>query len=544
MMPWPIASDTGFIAFFALLGVVVIAVVTMLGVRSAVRKRTALQTEVESLRRRVGRGSAVQVLLDEHEIKQACLKLREGAAEIRGSWCSRYKRDEIVAYFQQEHSDLMTNRDLIVHRTVNPNVVGEAWDEFYDLWSRSDAKARWKIKLNSTISDAELLHVRYADGRSPVGVMVINEVRETAIASDPAVGLIFDPSEERWLRHGVNFIERWLEQISNDPKSKPLTRHYTRTWGGSVPRAYDRSVWKNPDLPEFFKGYLREEQRMLIDLVDRCANESANRVTLVEVGCGTARAMIRCATPDLVNKMQYIIGFDASAGMLKEAENNLREAIAEHEGADELEILHRVRFTLLDALAMNLHFSEGSLLSPQGSHFPGIGLKWAPEGDVETYEVDQMAYFDSRKVFCCMLNTLGVFSDEQRLVVLENMVRAMREGDYLALSLLDGDIFSDGARLFYSSIRDVTQATDEQEKYEDNIAVFRTTGDPPYWSRWLFDAPNPGRAVPEAVTVEGLLHALKASFGDEASLVTEVHPIEILGDGETVGHFVVIRRER
>lgn len=545
-----VVGDIVYSAFFSLLGLIFVALllggvlllhrrrVQTLEARIAALKLEAnpTQTELEQLRLQGERESSVQVVLDDTEIKQACADLRVGATEIHGSWCSRYQRDEIVNYFRQEHQALMDNKNLEIHRIINPNVVGEALDEFYDLWSRSTAQDRWKIKLNPTLVDAELMFVRYAE-KPPVGVIVVNEVRDSTTAPDPAVGLIFDPQRERWLKHGVNFVERWLDQISNDPKSEALTKEHVKTWDGSVPAAYDRIVWKNPDLPEFFKDYVYEEQQQLNSLLGRCAEEESDRrLTVVEVGCGTARALIGCVTPALVGRMQFLIGFDSSPGMIREAKNNLREARAEHEKEEkQLETLHRVRFTTLDGLTMNRHFENGALVSPEVRNFPGSGLAWAPDGGVDAH-----AYYESRKVFCCMLNTLGVFSDDTRLFMLQNMARALGSGDYLALSLLSGEIFNWGAKLFYPRIREVTRAREGDEYFDDKLATFKTTTNPVYWSRWLYEEPN--GHVEDEVTIRGMLQGLEALLAPEVRLSHEVRPILGSDEGQ-VGNFVIIKRE-
>jgi SAM-dependent methyltransferase len=527
-----LSADSGYLAFFTLLALIVLAAAVVVAILWKRGKIPRLSLPGES------REGAVEVVVDDSKIKQACADLRVGAAEIWGSWCSRYNQTEIINYFRQEHDALIANPDLVIKRVINPKVVGEALDEFYDLWSRSPAQPRWIIKLNSTLVDAELMYVRYADTRSPVGVMVINEVSDEEAAPDPAMALVFRPETDRWMKHGVNLIERWLRHlIFNDPNSKSLTKDHVLTWDSDVAQVYDSAVRMNPDLPHFFREYVREEQKHLNALVHQCAEaEPTKKLTVVEVGCGTAQALIRCATADLVGRVQYLLGFDSSSGMVNEAEANLREALAEHEWKNEKEMLDRARFTTLDALAMNLHFQNGSLLSPAERSFPGQGLAWQPDRGVDSY-----AYFDSRKIFCCMLNTLGVFTDETRLVVLENMARALGKGDYIAISVLDGEIFGWAAPALYSQIRDITRASIDEEYYDEKEATFSTTTRPAYWSRWLFN----GRSehVPYEHTIRGLVQALKKNLADEMTLSAEVRPITPSDDDQRVGNFIVIKRE-
>src|SRR5262249_11211051 len=151
------------------------------------------------------------------------------------------------------HAALLDNPHLKIHRIINPTAVGEAFDDFHAIWSRSRAQSRWDVKVNPNVTDIELMHVRYPSGRPRVGAIVVNQFSERTKAPDPALALIFDPSHNQWLQQAVSWVERWFIEMFESSASKPLTRDYVRTWDETVARVYDRLVWQNTRLPEFFK---------------------------------------------------------------------------------------------------------------------------------------------------------------------------------------------------------------------------------------------------------------------------------------------------
>lgn len=474
------------------------------------------------------------ILLTAKQIKDGCAALRDGATEINGIWCSRYDTAEIVAYFRQEHQALIDNEELRVRRVINPNAVGDAWEEFRDLWSRSPVQSRWEVRTNESLSDTELMYVRYPAGKE-VGVLQINEL---GVKPDPAICFIFDPREHQWLKNGVNFIDRWFTNIFESDASVPLQPAHVRTWGPPVPEKWDATIRDNPDLPSYFRAFLRQEDTHLSDLVKRQAAIGGRKVSVVEIGCATGRTLLDTVDSCDPKSLEYLIGVDSSSEMIQEAVLNLRRLKAQSEDdTDRQSALSRVRLSVLDAESLTRHFVDGSIVSPPASDLPGVGLHWHPEGS----QVESHAYDDSRKVLCCLLNAVGELRDEARLDLLEGMVRALGVDDILCLSLFAGESFEWAAEDYYGRLREVTRASEEQEKYDIASATMSTATVPEYWTRWMFRT-SPSQAVSHDVTVEGLLAGLRSRVQGDFELHWEIAHLPAPDPDRALGYFVDIKR--
>jgi hypothetical protein len=481
--------------------------------------------------------SGLTVLATAKQIKDGCAELREGATEINGIWCSRYDTAEIVAYFRQEHQALIDNEGLRVRRVINPKAVGEAWGEFRDLWSRSPVQSRWDVRINESLADTELMYVRYPEGHG-VGVLQINELGDQTKPPDPAICFIFDPRTNQWLKNGVNFIDRWFTNIFNSDASVPLQPSHVRTWGPPVPERWDATVRDNPDLPAHFRVFLKQEQTHLTDLIAQQAALGDRKVCVVEIGCATGRTLLECIDACNPASLEYLIGFDSSRDMIHEAVVNLRKLKAQSEDdTDRQRALSRVRLCVLDAESLTRHFVDGSITSPPASTLPGVSLHWHPE---ET-AVESHAYDESRKVFCCMLNTLGDLRDETRLELLEAMVRSLGVDDILCLSLLAGESFAWAAPDYYTRLRDVTRATEEEEDFDIESATMSTATTPQYWTRWMFRT-SPSPAVKHDVTVEGLLDSVRARLKGDFAIHWDIMHMPAPDPACALGHFVAIKR--
>jgi len=570
-MPTVLGAVSGYLLFYLLLGLVVIGLLVV-GARRVFRlvhRVRALEeseamkgenlTEVTSQREDAQRSlEATRAALaameataaDPHsappgltvfqtpkQIKDGCAALRDGATEINGIWCSRYDTAEIVAYFHQEHQALLDNEELRVRRVINPNAVGEAWEEFRDLWSRSTVQSRWEVRINESLVDTELMYVRYPTGDG-VGVLQINELGDKTKPPDPAICFIFDPRDNQWLKNGVNFIDRWFTNVFNSDASVPLQPAHVRTWGPPVPENWDATVRDNPDLPPHFRAFLRQEHAHLIELVKQQVAIDGRKVSVVEIGCATGRTLLEIIEACNSTSLEYLIGFDSSPEMIQGAVVNLRKLKAQsEEDIDRQLALSRVRLCVLDAESLTRHFVDGSIVSPPASSLPGVGLHWHPEDSL----VESHAYDDSRKVFCCMLNTVGDLRDEARLELLEGMVRALGIDDILCLSLFAGESFNWAAQDYYGRLRDITRSTEEEEDFDIASATMSTSTVPQYWTRWMFKT-SPSPAVKDDVTVEGLLNDLRARVQGDFDLHWEIAHLPAPDPSLPLGHFVSIKR--
>jgi hypothetical protein len=552
-VPPVLGTVSGYLLFYLLLALVIVGLVvagTRRGLRIIRRVRTleGTQRKLEDARAELAAMETaaadpnsvtpgLTVLTSATQIKDGCAALREGATEINGIWCSRYDTAEIVAYFRQEHQALIDNDELRVRRVINPNAVGEAWGEFRDLWSRSPVQSRWDVRINESLADTELMYVRYPASHG-VGVLQINELGDQTKPPDPAICFIFDPKTNQWLKNGVNFIDRWFTSIFNSDASVPLEASHVRTWGPPVPEKWDATVRDNPDLPSHFRAFLRQEQTHLTDLITQQAALGDRKVCVVEIGCATGRTLLECIDVCDPASLEYLIGFDSSRDMIQEAVMNLRKLKAQSENdTDRQDALSRVRLCVLDAESLTRHFVDGSIISPPASPLPGVGLHWNPE---ET-TVESNAYDESRKVFCCMLNTLGDTSDTARIELLETMVRALGVDDVLCLSLFAGESFAWAARDYYARLRDLTRSTEDEERFDTEAGTMSTSNAPRYLTRWMFRR-SPSPSVKHDVTVDGLLASLRARLQGDFAIHWDIIHLPAPDPELALGHFVAIKR--
>lgn len=451
---------------------------------------------------------------------------------IEGIWCSSYPHEEIMEYFRKEAEDLRADANLRIRRIINPDVLHpDIWYEFTDLWRTSprSVQDRWNVFTNSDLRRYELFFVQYAlaTGREATAALICNDVggRDPS----PELSIRFDPERDPRERAGVHFVRAMFDEIAQE--SKALTRSSEGTWDAyKVARAYDDQVWKNPELPDFFEECKRREQALLLDTLTECGkNHEGRPVTFVEIGCGTGRALLEAALPELHEQTEYLIGFDSSWGMLKKAEENLREELFKARDDDRRRgLLKRVAFCSMDAGTMDLHFREGTLVDEAS----GTTLAWRPEGA----QVDPDRYRESQKVFGCMLNTLGVIPDDERHHIVANMVNALGKGDYLVMSVFNGERFAHGAAALYPLLRGITQARDETyEHFDEAQGVFSVSGSPGYFSRWFFPTAE-GRDIDYEHSVRGMVDRIERESSHRMKLQREVIPI-----GGT-GHFIRLKR--
>ena len=488
--------------------------------------------------------SPIRVLFEEQRIKDACADLRPEAERIYGIWCSEYGPREIIAYFEQEYRELLDNPDLHIERIINPSVVeDDAWQTFYDLWRRtpSDVRNRWIVRRNAELRDVELMVVSYPN-RPSVGVVVVNDITTPPpLGPDPAFAVVLDPAKNPLLKHGVSFIQRMFNAYFNSGASKALQPKHVGIWDLEVAQVYDRVIWRNTRLPPFFRAYKDRELTLLQSVLrDLIGAADGGSVSVVEIGCGTGRALLECAGREFVGHVDHLVGFDASPGMIDEAVGNLDEWKDDPAYAPVLDLLKRMHFAHLDVEFMNRHFRDGELLASSSGALPGV--EWRPPAH-GVVEIAQFNRPQTARVFCCMLNTFGVFPDTDRPTFLRNMARALGKRDRLVISVLDGRIFEAAAESFYSVIRAVTRSSGrDDEEYDYANATFRVKGEDGYESRWFYaDSDSSPDGFPRADTLQDMLEQLVRSLRDHARFEFEVTPIVAESIGQ-IAHFITIRR--
>jgi hypothetical protein len=141
-------------------------------------------------------------------------------------------------------------------------------------------------------------------------------------------------------------------------------------------------------------------------------------------------------------------------------------------------LINRTAFFQLNAAHVRRYFDDGRLHDLEQ-------LQEASELSVED-GVDHANYGASQKVFCCLLNTLGVIEPaERRLAVLTSMLGCLGVGDGLILTVFAAERFRDEAPALYGELEELIDAEVTPEQFDDATATFKVPGTPGYYSHWF-----------------------------------------------------------
>lgn len=414
-------------------------------------------------------------LTDHTSIRAHLETLREGASAISAIWSGKYDAAEVGTYFQDERSALENNRLLQIHRVINPAVIP---DEYFDLLQsmREMFGERFVLLEDSTLRSFELYIADYPgpSNKDPVAVVVINNTH----TGKPEVAIVLDPARDKGLRGAVDSVRKWWSTISEGlPAFDPVA---IERWDHIATR-YTELVTQNANKIEFLDQYSKREKEMVGDYLRSLADQG-HELTLVEVGCGDGRALLSYVPSELASKTAYVLGLDYAPAMVSAAENELArlQLMDERIRPDVRKLIDKTAFFQLNAEKLRRFFNDGRL----GPLEPLLeASQSADEGSI-----DPSTYAASRKVFCCLLNTIGVIEPrERRIAVLEAMLACLGVDDSLIFTVFAAERFEVEAKALYGDLEEMINAAIDDVQFDTDTATFRVDGTPGYYSHWFAD---------------------------------------------------------
>jgi SAM-dependent methyltransferase len=417
-----------------------------------------------------------ETLTTQRSIASRLAKLRDGASAIYAIWSGEYDADEVGNYFRDEREALRRNDRLTITRVINPSVVP---DEHYHLLQeiRSEYKDRYLLYEDSTIRAFELFVAEYPNEteRAPVAVVIVND----SIDSRPHVGVVLDPQRDAHVAGAVVSVKTWLEAIREglplyDPVAIDRWEH--------LASLYTRFVTENANQIDFITKFSSEEREHVAQMLQSLGGQGIP-ITVIEIGCGDGRALLSYIPVDLAPEVSYVVGLDYAPAMIQCAEDELghRRRLTETSLPNARTLIERTGFFELNVLNLRRFFNDGRIEALES-------LKQAAHCQTPL-DVDATTFAGSRKVYCCLFNTLGVIApDARRRVALEAMLGALGVGDLLLLSAFDASRFGQEAPSLYRGLNDMLEVPVLDEHFDYESTTFEQPGVPGYYSRWFTES--------------------------------------------------------
>ncbi len=415
-----------------------------------------------------------EALTNELAIAERLQALRSGASSFYAIWSGAYDEVEVEQYFDLEQRALSSNGTLRISRVINPTVIPA---KHYNLLQsiRSQFGPRFLLYEDATIHSFELYVAEYPKGRDSVAMVVVNDT----LNKRPKVGLVLDPGRNPRLVGAVAAVKEWFEAIRRHlPVFDPVA---IERWD-HIAHRYTRFVTQNVNNIAFLEAFAEEECRRLGDHLTSIA-EHAHYVTLVEVGCGDGRALLRYVPVRLADKAAYVIGLDYAPAMILAAEGELvgRRRNVEQQLPGTRTLLQKTGFFTLNASNMRRHFDDGRLSEYE--------LLRATATETAPLEIDHSTFAASRKVFCCLLNTIGVIEPyARRVAIVESMLAALGLDDRLVLSVFAADAFEQHARELYHGLEAMLATRVRDQHFDVGRTTFCVDGTPGYYSHWFAES--------------------------------------------------------
>ncbi len=410
--------------------------------------------------------SIPQAITDEKAIAARLEELREGASGFYAIWSGTYGEVEVERYFQAERRALDSNRSLHISRIINPSVIPP--QHYHLLQSiKSEFGPRFMLHQDATIHSFELFVVDYPDERDSVAVVVVNDI----LSKRPKVGLVLDPARNARLVGAVEAVRVWFQAIKKN--LRPFDPVAVERWDRIAPR-YTEFVSKNASNLPFLTAFTSEEADLMRECLSEVA-ESGGDLSIIEVGCGDGRALRNNVPVILARNVAYVIGLDYAPGMIRAAEAELTTRLnsSDEEVLGARELTGRTGFFHLDAFEMRGVFDDGRLVRPD-------------QFEAASLEVDPQTFEESRKVYCCLLNTIGVIEPlERRKKIVESMLSALGVEDHLILTVFAAGAFPTEAEDLYRGLEPMLDMRIKPTHFDFGSATFKFDGPPGYYSRWF-----------------------------------------------------------
>lgn len=405
-------------------------------------------------------------LTDEKAIAAQLEELRDGASSFYAIWSGTYGDVEVERYFEAERRALKDNKSLHISRIINPSVIPP--QHYHLLQSvKSEFGSRFQLYQDASIHSFELFVADYPDGRDSVAVVVVNDL----LNKRPKVGLVLDPARNLRLLGAVEAVRVWFKAIGKNLKVfDPVA---VERWDRIASR-YTEFVSRNVNDISFLTDFFGEEAGLIGECLSELA-EPGRDLSIVEVGCGDGRALSGYVPVLLAQNVAYVIGLDYAPGMVRAAEAELTSRLnsSEEEVLGVRDLRRKTGFFHLDAFEMRSVFDDGRLVRPE--QFEAAAL-----------EVDPVTFEESRKVFCCLLNTIGVIEPpSRRKKIVESMLLALGVEDHLIITVFSADAFATEARDLYHGLEPMLDMKVKDIHFDLAGATFKVAGPPGYYSRWF-----------------------------------------------------------
>jgi SAM-dependent methyltransferase len=408
-------------------------------------------------------------ITDEKAIAAQLEELRDGASNFYAIWSGTYGDVEVARYFEAERRALNDNESLHISRIINPSVIPP--QHYHLLQSiKSEFGSRFQLYQDASIHSFELFVAEYSDERDSVAVVVVNDL----LNKRPKVGLVLDPARNLRLLGAVEAVRVWFEAIKKNLRDfDPVA---VERWDRIAPR-YTEFVSRNVNGISFLTDYFGEEAGLIRECLSERA-EPGGDLSIIEVGCGDGRALSSYVPPLLAQNVAYVIGLDYAPGMVRAAEAELTSRLnsREEEVLGVRELRQKTGFSHLDAFEMRSVFDDGRLVRPD-------------QFEAASLEVDPITFEESRKVFCCLLNTIGVIEPlGRRRKIVESMLSALGVEDDLIITVFSADAFATAARDLYQGLEPMLDTKVKNSHFDFESATFKVAGPPGYYSRWFEEA--------------------------------------------------------
>ncbi|HEX3240742.1 MAG TPA: class I SAM-dependent methyltransferase [Solirubrobacterales bacterium] len=406
---------------------------------------------------------------DEKAIAARLEELRDGASNFYAIWSGTYGDVEVERYFEAERRALKDNESLHISRIINPSVIPPK--HYHLLQSiKSEFGPRFQLYQDASIHSFELFVADYPDERDSVAVVVVNDL----LAKRPKVGLVLDPDRNLRLVGAVEAVRFWFEAIKKNLRGfDPVA---VERWDRIAPR-YTEFVSRNANNITFLTDFFGEEAGMIGECLSELAGADRD-LSVIEVGCGDGRALSSYVPALLAQNVSYVIGLDYAPGMVRAAQAELTSRLnsAEEEVLGVRELRQKTVFSHLDAFELRSVFDDGRLVRPD-------------QFEAASLEVDPVIFEESRKVFCCLLNTIGVIEPlGRRKKVVESMLSALGVEDDLIITVFSADAFAKEAQDLYRGLELMLDTKVKDIHFDFPSATFKVATPPGYYSRWFEEA--------------------------------------------------------
>lgn len=401
----------------------------------------------------------VEVIEDQNTLKERYEEMRrtEGATSVQAIWSAKYI--DVESYFKTEGNDLALHQALEVERLVNPHVIAPKYRKQFAEFIRSNPN----LKVWATdVSEFECYICEYvkSDVTRVKALLVLNDTLSRA----PQLGIFIDPEKSAELKPLVYALQSWFLRLPRQPF--PETETAENIWEVNAP-AYDAYVTSTDYT--FLREFMDTEQQLLERAVGDVVS-SGNSVVIIEVGSGTGRTLFNLAKKrELLPKIEYLIGIDSSRSMIRMARSK-REASLLSLSSD---AAGKLFFFHFEGTRLSQYFLRGQTHTERLRRDVGNGEPLD--------KLDAKVFEKSRKIICCLLNTVGVMDQKTRVEVIRNMVAAASPSDLLIFSVLSSASFSQYAPELYKVIQPLVGGSDSNAFHHDSCE-FKTDK---YYSQWF-----------------------------------------------------------